>query len=120
MRDSINYNLKYFIMRKSGTKPIKNTMRKQSPINMATTKTTKESPLKFFTHNAALTAARKVSDAISAKADKVKAQKAAKTETSTKTTTPKPTPAGKPASKTETSVKAPTMQLKKAGMKKKC
>jgi len=31
MRDSINYNLKYFIMRMSGTKPLKNTMRK-SPI----------------------------------------------------------------------------------------
>lgn len=31
MRDSINYNLNYFIMRMSGTKPIKNTMRK-SPI----------------------------------------------------------------------------------------
>lgn len=42
------------------------------------------------------------------------------TETSIKTTAPKPNPAGKPASKTETSVKAPTMQLKKAGMKKKC
>lgn len=31
MRDSINYNLNYFIMRMSGTKPMKNTMRK-SPI----------------------------------------------------------------------------------------
>jgi hypothetical protein len=31
MRDSINYNLKYFIMRMSGTRPIKNTVRK-SPI----------------------------------------------------------------------------------------
>lgn len=31
MRDSINYNLKYFIMKMSGTKPMKNTMRK-SPI----------------------------------------------------------------------------------------
>jgi hypothetical protein len=31
MRDSINYNLNYFIMRMSGTKPLKNTMRK-SPI----------------------------------------------------------------------------------------
>jgi hypothetical protein len=28
MRDSINYNLNYFIMRMSGTKPLKNTMRK--------------------------------------------------------------------------------------------
>jgi len=31
MRDSITYNLNYFIMRMSGTKPLKNTMRK-SPI----------------------------------------------------------------------------------------
>jgi hypothetical protein len=31
VRDSINYNLKYFIMRMSGTRPIKNTVRK-SPI----------------------------------------------------------------------------------------
>ena len=28
MRDSINYTLNYFIMRMSGTKPIKNTVRK--------------------------------------------------------------------------------------------
>ena len=35
MRDSINYNLKYFIMKTSGTKPMKNTMRK-SPINQTT------------------------------------------------------------------------------------
>ena len=32
MRDSINYNLKYFIMKTSGTKPMKNTMRKPSPL----------------------------------------------------------------------------------------
>jgi len=32
MRDSINYNLKYFIMKMSGTKPMKNTMRKPSPM----------------------------------------------------------------------------------------
>jgi len=32
MRDSINYNLKYFIMKMSGTKPMKNTMRKKSPL----------------------------------------------------------------------------------------
>lgn len=32
MRNSINYNLKYFIMKMSGTKPLKNTMRKQSPV----------------------------------------------------------------------------------------
>jgi len=35
MRDSINYNLKYFIMKMSGTKPIKNTMRK-SPMKQTT------------------------------------------------------------------------------------
>ena len=32
MRNSINYNLKYFIMKTSGTKPMKNTMRKPSPL----------------------------------------------------------------------------------------
>ena len=35
MRDSINYNLNYFIMRMSGTKPMKNTMRKPSPLKDA-------------------------------------------------------------------------------------
>lgn len=35
MRDSINYNLKYFIMKMSGTKPMKNTMRKPSPLKFA-------------------------------------------------------------------------------------
>jgi hypothetical protein len=35
MRDSITYNLKYFIMKMSGTKPMKNTMRKQSPLKFA-------------------------------------------------------------------------------------
>jgi hypothetical protein len=68
MRDSINYNLKYFIMRTSGTKPMKNTMRKPSP-------------LKFFTNNAALDATKKLSDAAGA----AKAKKATK-------------PAGKPSS----------------------
>lgn len=34
MRDSINYNLKYFIMKMSGTKPMKNTMRKPSPLKV--------------------------------------------------------------------------------------
>ena len=32
MRDSINYNLNYFIVKTSGTKPMKNTMRKPSPL----------------------------------------------------------------------------------------
>jgi hypothetical protein len=35
MRNSINYNLNYFIMRMSGTKPMKNTMRKPSPLKDA-------------------------------------------------------------------------------------
>jgi hypothetical protein len=35
MRDSINYNLKYFIMKMSSTKPMKNTMRKPSPLKFA-------------------------------------------------------------------------------------
>ena len=36
MRDSIYYNLKYFIMKMSSTKPIKNIMKK-SPLKQATT-----------------------------------------------------------------------------------
>jgi hypothetical protein len=40
--------------------------------------------------------------------------------TSVKTVAPKSNPAGKPASKMETSAKAPTMQMKKSGMGKKC
>ena len=41
MRDSITYNLKYFIMKMSGTKPMKNTMRKPSPMKQTTTTTVK-------------------------------------------------------------------------------
>ena len=99
MRDSINYNLKYFIMKKPGLKPMKNTMRKQSPINMLGSK-----------------AKANLASVLAAK-------KAGKTETSTKTVAPKSTPPGKPSTKptaTETSTKAPTMQMKKSGMKKKC
>jgi len=64
MRNSITYNLKYFIMRMSGTKPIKNTMRKQSPNKMMAT-------------NAAMGVGKKVSDAASAVKASVKAKKAA-------------------------------------------
>ena len=85
MPNNINYNLNYFIMRKSGTKPMKNTMRK-SPINQTTKAVAKSG----------------------------------KTETGMKTVAPKSNPAGKPASKMETSAKAPTMQMKKSGMGKKC
>ena len=46
MRDSINYNLKYFIMKMSGTKPMKNTMRKASPAKMVATKTKAETSAK--------------------------------------------------------------------------
>jgi len=46
MRDSINYNLKYFIVKMSGTKPMKNTMRKPSPAKMVTTKTKAETSAK--------------------------------------------------------------------------
>jgi len=48
MRNSINYNLKYFIMKTSGTKPMKNTMRK-SPMKqtVAKGKTTKPAPMQM-------------------------------------------------------------------------
>jgi len=122
MRDSINYNLNYFIMRKSGTKPMKNTMRKQSPI-------------KFF--QPVTTATNAVNTAISAAKKSMLAAKKAKskgttkgattsgtytkptTETSVKTGTIKSNPAGKPTSNTETSVKAAPTQ-RKSVMKKKC
>ena len=85
MRDSINYNLNYFIMRMSGTKPMKNTMRKQSPI-------------RFMATNAAMSATKKVSDAVAA----VKTKKDATT------------------TKTKTSTKVPPTKMKKSGMGKKC
>jgi hypothetical protein len=73
MRDSINYNLNYFIMRMSGTKPMKNTMRKQSPIRMANIV------------GATVSAGKKALDlAVSAKKAKATKTKAT-TETSAKT-----------------------------------
>ena len=62
MRDSINYNLNYFIMKMSGTKPMKNTMRKKSPNKMMAT-------------NAAMGVGKKVSDAASAVKASVKSKK---------------------------------------------
>jgi hypothetical protein len=214
MRNSINYNLKYFIMRMSGTRPLKNTVRK-SPIRQdkpaakksnlrskefIVQKSVKEKgfvgELKKAKVRKSLDAATKTSDAtkakikaieeknnptkkltaterqakvtefrskskeergaankaamdkyktdFKAKADKKAGEKKAMettkansnkgtkeagatetsikvkapaqkptTETSIKTVAPKSNPAGKPASKTETSVKAPTMQMKK-------
>ena len=53
MRDSINYNLNYFIVRTSGTKPMKNTMRKPSP-------------LKFFTPIAGMDSVKKAMDTVNA------------------------------------------------------
>jgi hypothetical protein len=220
MRDSINYNLKYFIMRTSGTKPMKNTMRKPSPLKIDGTiaaylaekrgeKPTTISPeqneankAKRDAHKASFRAAHKAKGTTKPvegkpkltkdntvkvggmirvskeKAAEVAAKKAkgttkgattsgtfdtkpgvdaankavankkavikanAKkrtkgattsgtyttkkpyikptTETSVKTAAPKSNPAGKPASKMETSAKAPTMQMKKSGMGKKC
>lgn len=102
MRNSINYNLKYFIMKMSGTKPIKNTMRK--------------SPLKQVdvagAVSAATNAARK---GLEAKTAKAKAAKKLVSEEKTVKSTPRPT--GKPNTK-----KSPAMQLKisKMGKGKKC
>ena len=74
MRDSINYNLKYFIMKMSGTKPMKNTMRK--------------SPLKqgfMDTQNPAIKTAKKLTDAVRAvKLKKDVAKKAEGTKAATK------------------------------------
>ena len=74
MRDSINYNLKYFIMKTSGTKPMKNTMRK--------------SPLKqgfMDTQNPAIKTAKKLTDAVRAvKLKKTVTNKAEGTKAATK------------------------------------
>lgn len=106
MRDSINYNLNYFIMRMSGTKPMKNTMRKQSPLKfgdvIATVKGTTK-PVEGKPGGAGAAARARA--------------KAKASETSVKSTKPSPTSV---KSSTETSAKAPTMQMKKSGMKKKC
>jgi hypothetical protein len=121
MRDSINYNLKYFIMKMSGTKPMKNTMRKPSP-------------LKFMNLGATLDAASKVAATAGAAAKKVKSAKAA---AATKPVEGKPASRPKPSmskSKAEmatkmastvkknvsNAAKTPAMQMKKSGMGKKC
>ena len=98
MRDSINYNLKYFIMRMSGTKPMKNTMRKQSPMKM------------MAAPNPAGNVAKKVTDAAMA----IKAKKAEGTKTGSATmATGKP---ARPTVKGKVNLeKTPAMQLKKAG-----
>lgn len=102
MRDSINYNLKYFIMKMSSTKPMKNTMRKQSP-------------LKFITSSLVTDANKRVSEGVDAMRNKLSDKKTAATtkgattsgtytkkkdttETSvkSKTPTPKPTATTKP------------------------
>jgi hypothetical protein len=138
MRDSINYNLKYFIMKMSGTKPMKNTMRKPSP-------------LKFFTPVTAATDA--VNTAVSAAKKSMLAAKKAKAAGTTKPVEGKPSskptaPRGPLASakarqekvkveragskvdraaaakakmdKYKSGSKATPMQMKKSGMKKKC
>jgi hypothetical protein len=164
MRDSINYNLKYFIMKMSGTKPMKNTMRKQSP-------------LKFITASTVMDAASKVGATVGKKAksatdaattkpvegkpsskpttksglggalERAKAKAQANKSGTTKTETAPPKKAGnlrdlkntlkarseakkatattkpvegKPSAKPAASKATPAMQLKKAGMKKKC
>jgi recombination DNA repair RAD52 pathway protein len=73
----------------SGTKPMKNTMRKQPPI-------------RFMATNAAMSATKKVSDAVAA----VKTKKDATTKA--------------PTTKTKTSTKVPPTKMKKSGMGKKC
>jgi hypothetical protein len=81
MRDSINYNLKYFIMKMSGTKPMKNTMRK--------------SPLKqgfMDTQNPAIKTAKKLTDAVrAAKLKKTATNKAESTKTEGTKAATKPT-----------------------------
>jgi hypothetical protein len=168
MRDSINYNLKYFIMKTSGTKPMKNTMRKPSPLKFitastvmgaaskvgaavgkkaksatdaATTKPVEGKPSsKPTTSRGAFAGAASKAAEIASKA-KAQANKSETTKTGTaapkkggslrdvartlkarseakKATATTKAPEGKP--KIAVKKAAPTMQLKKAGMKKKC
>ena len=141
MRNSINYNLKYFIMKMSSTKPMKNTMRKQSP-------------LKFMGTNAAMEVTKKISGAVDASAKKAKSAKAAaapKLKNQAADMSPGKTSAAAPKGKTNAGVKptpkkispsraalikkvvatgknrmakesasTPAMQMKKSGMGKKC
>ena len=89
MRNSINYNLKYFIMKTSGTKPMKNTMRK--------------SPLKF-----------KFTSAISKAASIASAKKETAVTTTKSTPTTKPAkPAGKPDASANPAVKKASATVKK-------
>jgi len=79
MRDSITYNLKYFIMKMSGTKPMKNTMRK-SPINQG---------MLGAAVNPAITAVKKVTELAKAKKETASAGPRPKAPTkTTKATTP--------------------------------
>ena len=138
MRDSINYNLNYFIMRMSGTKPMKNTMRK-SPIkqeveaktyvtstnnNRAGTSvrgektnksaaTIKRADVKSNKPKRQFAPGRpvtraKVKPETSVKVNAPKPKPKSTTETSIKVPPRKPNPAGNPASKTETSIKVKT------------
>ena len=155
MRDSINYNLKYFIMRTSGAKPLKNTMRKPSPLKFfQPVGLGLKEATKLAVSSLAKAKAAKAKKTASAKTEPTKTTAATKSTTATKPTTTidkprgplarakakaeastkakvpadKPetsvkstTPSSKPVkSSTETSVKSPTMQMKKPGMGKKC
>ena len=103
MRDSINYNLKYFTMKMSGTKPMKNTMRKPSPLKVDGT----------------------IAAYLATKEGKA-SYEASRPKGTTKPVEDKPSGAGAAArarakaKASETSTKAPIMQMKKSGMKKKC
>ena len=123
-------------MKMSGTKPMKNTMRKPSP-------------LKFISADTVMSATKKVSDAVGAAAKKAKATKTkalatkpapveGKPASRPKASMPKSNPEGKPSakpSKTKSAfagaaskaaevvsktTKTPFMQMKKSGMGKKC
>lgn len=118
MRNSITYNLKYFIMKMSGTKPMKNTMRKPSPMKQTDV----------------MGAVKAVKGATGAAAAAVAAKKTkgVKDTTGTKTGVGSPRPTG---TKVKAAVKegaamaskaaanaarTPAMQMKKSGMGKKC
>jgi hypothetical protein len=106
MRDSINYNLKYFIMKMSGTKPMKNTMRKPSPLKFDFTSALSKAASIAKDKKAAPAPEGKPASRPKASMSKAKAEMATKTAATVK-------------KNVSNAAKTP-MQMKKSGMGKKC
>jgi hypothetical protein len=106
MRNSITYNLKYFIMKMSGTKPMKNTMRKPSP-------------MKQTAAVGALKAGKKALD-VAVVAKKTKTDTGSPRPTGTKVKAAVKEGAAMASKAAANAARTPAMQMKKSGMGKKC